>query len=115
VERMGLGQLGFNYEELYDLTPRAFYNAQAGLYERWEVDSQGDWERARWMACVIVNPHVKKNLNPKDLTKFPWERKRTKKDSAQVYKEAELFRRIVEKRKQMGKGYSKGKKKGTKK
>ena len=99
---MGLGQLGYSIEELYDLTPRSFYNAQRGLYEKWEVDGQGHWERARWMAAIIINPHVKKNIQPKDLTKFPWEKtKRTGKSAELVYKEAELFKKIIDKK--MGK------------
>jgi hypothetical protein len=100
VERMGLGQLGYNATDLYDLTPRMFYNAQAGLYEKWETSGRGDWERARWMACIIVNPHVKKALQPKDLTKFPWEKSvgKTKDEAKQIYKEAELFKKIMEKK-----------------
>ena len=77
-----------------------------------QLKEQGQWERARWMACVITNPHVKKQLKPRDLTVFPWERKRTTKSVDEIYKEAELFRKIVEKKQKMAKGY--GKKKGGK-
>lgn len=106
-----MGQLGYTVSELYSMTPKMFYNAQKGLFEMNQIQEQGHWERARWMACVITNPHVKKNLKPKDLTTFPWDKKRrTKKNVDEIYKEAELFKKITEKK--MAKGY--GKKKGGK-
>jgi hypothetical protein len=89
--------LNLNVQELYDLTPSMFYNAQKGLFEKWEMENQADWERSRWMACVIMNPHVKKNLQPKDLTKFPWEKKRnekTKEEINAIMAEAEFFKKI---------------------
>ena len=88
--------------ELYDLTPAMFYNAQKGLFEKWDLESQSNWERTRWMACVIINPHVKKNLKPKDLTSFPWEKKRNEKTKEEIEKiksEALLYQKIYEKKK----------------
>ena len=80
-------------------------NAQRGMYEVWEIDQQGEWERKRWLAAIIINPHVKKNIQPKDLVKFPWEKQRRKKVSTeQVYKEAQLFKKIVEHKKKVKNG-----------
>ena len=96
-----MGQLGLNVVELYDLTPSMFYNAQKGLFEKWELDSQAQWERARWMACVIINPHVKKNLKPRDVTKFPWETKRnikSKEEIEAIRAEALLYQKINDKK-----------------
>ena len=89
-----------NVVELYDLTPSMFYNAQKGLFEKWELESQSEWERARWIACVIINPHIKKNLQPKDITRFPWEKKRnekTKEEIEAIHAEAMLYKKINEK------------------
>tara|TARA_R110000751_G_C13441832_1_gene443000 strand:- start:22 stop:297 length:276 start_codon:yes stop_codon:yes gene_type:complete len=86
---------------LYDLTPAMFYNAQQGLFDKWETESQGEWERSRWMATILLNPHVKKNIQPKDLTTFPWEKKRnekTKKDIEKIRNEAVLFKKIMDKK-----------------
>lgn len=99
IEKIGLGQLGYNVAELYDLTPCMFYNAQKGLFEKWDVESQGEWERTRWLACVTINPHVKKNLKPTDLTKFPWEKKKNEKTKEEIEKiraEAALYKKIYE-------------------
>tara|TARA_R100000278_G_C5472470_1_gene164981 strand:+ start:917 stop:1213 length:297 start_codon:yes stop_codon:yes gene_type:complete len=92
-------------DQLYDMTPSMFYNAQHGMWEKWELESQGEWERTRWLACVIINPHVKKNLKPTDLTKFPWEMKKkekTKEQFEQIRAEAELYKRIIEKKQKNG-------------
>lgn len=80
------------------MTPRTFYNAMKGMFEKWETTNQAEWERTRWLACVTVNPHTKKNLQPKDLTVFPWEKKRNShgKDYKQIVKEAELFKKTME-------------------
>ena len=26
------------------------------------------------MACVIINPHLKRSIDPKKITTFPWEK-----------------------------------------
>lgn len=90
-----------NVTELYDLTPSMFYNAQQGLFEKWEMENQAEWERSRWMSCVIIGPHIKKNLQPKDITKFPWEKKRnekTKEEIESIRSEAMLFKKINDKK-----------------
>lgn len=82
------------------MTPSNFFNAQKGVWDAHEVKEQSEWERTRWLACVILNPHVKKSLKPKDLTTFPWESARkTSKSYEEVYKEAELFSKISEMKK----------------
>ena len=81
------------------MTPRTLYSAQKGMYEKWKMTNEGMWERARWLGAVIINPHVKKNIQPKDLCKFPWERKsrkQTNKDYKTISKEAELFKKKAE-------------------
>lgn len=61
-------------DTLYNITPRNFLNAQIGTRRLYQVKEQGEWERARWMACVIINPHLKKSVDPKKITTFPWEK-----------------------------------------
>tara|TARA_R100001530_G_scaffold136373_1_gene116813 strand:+ start:1702 stop:1998 length:297 start_codon:yes stop_codon:yes gene_type:complete len=89
-----------NVDELYVMTPAMFYNAQEGLFDQWQMQTEKDWEIARWMCAVIINPHVKKNMKPKDITQFPWEKSKTRKTQKEVKKlqnEAELYKKIVEK------------------
>jgi hypothetical protein len=76
-----------NIAELDDMTPRNFINAQIGAKKLYDQNQIAEWERSRWMACVIINPHLKKAITPKKLTTFPWER--AKKSSNQVKKDIE--------------------------
>lgn len=55
------------------MNPRNFINAQLGAKNLYDQNQQAEWERARWMACVIINPHLKRAIDPKKLTTFPWE------------------------------------------
>jgi hypothetical protein len=75
IEEMGLGQLGLTPFLLYDLTFTEFGNAMRGHYKEIEEREKAEWERTRWLAAIVVNPHVKKRLTPKDLATFPWEKK----------------------------------------
>ena len=98
IEKCGLWQLGYTVAELYDMTPRMFYNAQKGLFDHWEMNQQGSWERARWVAAAIINPHVKKSVQPKDLVRFAWEKKRGKiktKELEKIRAEAKLYKQIM--------------------
>jgi len=79
LEQIAFGELGLKPDEFYMMTPRNFINAQNGHKRLYEQNQQADWERARWMACVIINPHLKRGIAPGKITTFPWERTRKKK------------------------------------
>lgn len=74
MESIAFGELNMNLDEFYSMTPRNFANAQIGSRKLYEQNQQAEWERARWMACVIINPHLKKSVEPKKITTFPWEK-----------------------------------------
>ena len=59
------------------MLPREFYNMSDGYSKKLEMQYQADWERARWIASVVIAPHTKKRLKPKELITFPWEQKKT--------------------------------------
>tara|TARA_R100000655_G_scaffold49314_1_gene86883 strand:+ start:584 stop:850 length:267 start_codon:yes stop_codon:yes gene_type:complete len=56
------------------MTFKNFTNAQIGAYKLHELNIQAEWERARWLSCVIINPHLKRPISPKKVTTFPWEK-----------------------------------------
>jgi hypothetical protein len=56
------------------MTFKNFTNAQIGAYKMHELNVQAEWERARWLGCVVINPHLKRPISPKKLTSFPWEK-----------------------------------------
>ena len=99
---MAFGELNMTVEELYNMTPRNFINAQMGKRRLYEQDNQAAWERARWMACVIINPHLKKAVDPKKITTFPWEKvektaTQVKRDIEKIMKESAFDDRVQEK------------------
>lgn len=36
---------------------------------------RGEWERMRTLAAIIIQPHVKKRVTPRQLIPLPWDRK----------------------------------------
>jgi len=86
-------------KDLYEMNPKNFLNAQLGFSRVHEQIEQGEWERARWLACVIINPHLKKSISPGKITTFPWEiknRNKSKIDIDKLIKESALDDKIQE-------------------
>lgn len=67
--------MGLGYDELYDLTPRAFNNKLVGFNSFEEHKIQNDWERTRMVVHSTLSPHSKKKLRPKEILPFPWDNK----------------------------------------
>lgn len=71
---LGCGILGFCFSEVLDFTLRELALMKEA---REKVDynkERGEWERSRWMAALIMQPHLKKRLSPQDICRFPWEK-----------------------------------------
>tara|TARA_R100000656_G_scaffold14887_2_gene14627 strand:+ start:4578 stop:4889 length:312 start_codon:yes stop_codon:yes gene_type:complete len=64
-----------SYNELYDLTPRAFWNALDGFLLQEEQREKSEWIRCRWQTCYLLNIHLPKHktIKPTQLIKFDWE------------------------------------------
>jgi hypothetical protein len=70
---------------LLGLSPLAFWSCTLGeLFAALEVygqkqdeNQQAEWERTRWLATLLLQPHAKKGskLTPEKLAVFPWENK----------------------------------------
>lgn len=59
-------------------------------YLEQDTRQQGDWERMRLLATIVIQPHVKKKLTPEKLLPLPWDRKRgeaAQSDEPQLTKE----------------------------
>lgn len=79
-------------DEFWDLTFHEFFLIQRGRNEQFELKERFEWERTRWLACLMLQPHKKKNskLNPTDLVRFEWEKKHEK-ISAEKRKQAAMY------------------------
>lgn len=59
----------------YSLTPRQFYNIQAGRRRKEEREFKEKWERTRAKIATSLIPHLKKNAS-RDITRIyplPWD------------------------------------------
>jgi hypothetical protein len=56
-----------------------------GYAEEQEQRYIAEWERTRWLATMLIQPHAKKGqrITPERLAVFPWEKKATVKASAE--------------------------------
>ena len=81
-EEIALGLLGYNNAEYLDLTPRSLNNAVAGFSEKREAESTELWEIMRTQTATLVNLQLPKNkrVTPKDLFRFPWDRKKVERN-----------------------------------
>ena len=79
--QIGLGRLRFSPSVFYDMTFLEFCAAAQGAAKQDEQNQQQEWERTRWLATLMLQPHSKKgqSIKPRDLVIFPWEEKRKKK------------------------------------
>tara|TARA_R100000742_G_C4173348_1_gene10881 strand:+ start:196 stop:510 length:315 start_codon:yes stop_codon:yes gene_type:complete len=91
IEQVGIGQLKMAYDDLYSLTPRAFWNAVDGFYELIENEDRKNWIRTRWSTTCLINIHLPKGkqVNPQKLIHFEWEKK-AKKERLSSYDETLL-------------------------
>jgi len=65
--------MAMTWEEFMNYTPRVFANKVKGHHKAIERELQQSWEQTRWLAAIVINPHLKKQIKPKDLATFPWE------------------------------------------
>ena len=58
------------------MTPKTFSFRTEGYWEHFELKEKIEWERIRWLATIMLQPHTKKGrrLKPQDLMKFEWEK-----------------------------------------
>ena len=68
------------------MTFKNFTNAQIGSARLYDLNQQAEWERARWLACVVINPHLKKPVTPKKITTFLWEEEKKAKSKIDIDK-----------------------------
>ncbi len=73
IEQLALGEMAMTWEEFMNYTPRVFANKVKGHHKAIERELQQSWEQTRWLAAIVINPHLKKQIKPKDLATFPWE------------------------------------------
>jgi len=79
--------VGLGYDELYDLTPRAFNNKLQGFNSYQETLMRDRWEQTRAIVQGCVAPHSKKKLKAQDILPFPWDNEKKSKNKKIATKE----------------------------
>jgi len=66
-----------------------------------ERAEQMEWERVRWLACVLLTPHSKpgRTMQPRDLIRFPWDTLQPKVTKAQQQAGADMLMKIAKQKK----------------
>jgi len=79
------------------------------LQARVEVEDnrlKSDWVRTRWIATVLMQPHLGKGkkLNPTDLIEFDWEKKSKKIVKVDLEKQKEQAEKALKKYEKLSNG-----------
>ena len=71
LEAVACGRFGIGYAEFWAMSLRSV----VGIIEERELAAREPWERARWLAAALLQPHAKKGttLKPTDLLKLSWD------------------------------------------
>jgi len=99
IEELGLGRLRMKYDELYDMIPRAFWNAVDGYWLTKENEDRRAWERVRWQTCMMINMKMPKGkqISLQKLLRFDWEKEEINKNSYE--KTNEVYQKHLKKQK----------------
>jgi hypothetical protein len=100
LEAFAFGQIGLMPDQFYDLLPREWENMVSGWNEKQNRKEQTQWERTRWIATILLNPHTKKRISQRDLIVFPWEKEPKK--GKKVWTRGEILD-VINKRKERAK------------
>lgn len=72
---VALGCVGLSFDDFCRLETVEFEHICRAWRDMAEGDDRRRWERARLMAAITIQPHVRKPVSPARLLQFPWERK----------------------------------------
>lgn len=58
---------------------KCYYEEFESICKAWREMNEGQnreaWERARIIATIAIQPHIKKKITPKQLLPLPWDKK----------------------------------------
>jgi len=94
-----MGRIGMSYSDFCSLHPDEFAKVYEHYMDKEQQRLHDSWERMRTHACIVVQPHCKKKMEPKKMLPFPWDHKKTpKRDAPESTRERfEKIREKVEK------------------
>lgn len=73
---IGVGCIGLSHDDFCKCTFGEFESICSAWREMNEAQHRDSWERARTLAAICIQPHVKKKITPRQLLPLPWDKKR---------------------------------------
>lgn len=70
--------MGMRYDDFERLTPAEFTACCSAWNDIREADERAKWERARTLATITIQPHIKGKMSATNLLPFPWDKKASK-------------------------------------
>lgn len=79
------------------LTPEEWDAVHSAYIERETERMKGEWERMRTHAAIVIQPHARKKIRPKELLQFPWDNDHRKESKNLVSREEgrERFEKLL--------------------
>ena len=73
-----MGQLGYNSDEFWSLTPLEFWLALEGNFDREQERQREEWIRQRYFTWWLVNIQLSKDQKVEllDIIRFDWEKQK---------------------------------------
>lgn len=62
-----------SFDDFCKCTFEEFESICRAWREMSDNQERGQWERARTVATIIIQPHIKKHLTPRELLPLPWD------------------------------------------
>ena len=70
--------IGMSYDDFCKCTFIEFESICKAWHEMTNGQNHESWERTRIAAAIVIQPHVKKKITPKQLLPLPWDKKTNK-------------------------------------
>ena len=77
------------FTEMYELTPRSFFNAVNGNRKKEDDFSKERWIMTRELMFAIMAPYLEKGVEKQHLLPFEWEQKQLKQMAAKKAEQIE--------------------------
>jgi hypothetical protein len=93
---LAIGCIGMSHDDFCKSTFGEFESICKAWREMTEGQAQDAWERARTVAAIAIQPHVKKKLTPQQLLPMPWDKKKQNRKQGSTELTAEEKRKRFE-------------------
>lgn len=74
--RYCVGYIGMSNDDFCKCTFGEFESICKAWHEMTEGQNRDAWERARTVAAIAIQPHVKKKITSRQLLSLPWDKKK---------------------------------------